>query len=137
MKKVQIVMPTDETIYLPFIVEESSNHLILAKKFCHYFAFIKSIQIFSIEVEESESSQDIGIEGEEEMKKKEEFSHSKEEEEGETSLSTFKVNTFHSEGIYNMEHTHKANEDFSEENQKSSTLDNQKHSICLRGTVSL
>ncbi|MBW0577184.1 hypothetical protein O181_116899 [Austropuccinia psidii MF-1] len=33
MKKVQIVMPTDETIYLPFTVEGSSNHLILGKKF--------------------------------------------------------------------------------------------------------
>ncbi|MBW0546073.1 hypothetical protein O181_085788 [Austropuccinia psidii MF-1] len=64
-----------------------------------------------MEVEESESSQDIGIEGEEEMKKKEEFSHSKEEKEG-TILNTFKVNTFHSEGIYDMEHTHtEPNED--------------------------
>ncbi|MBW0590807.1 hypothetical protein O181_130522 [Austropuccinia psidii MF-1] len=53
------------------------------------------------------------------MKKKGEFYHSKEEEEGEKSLSTFKVNTFHSEGIYDMEHTHKVNEDLSEENQKS------------------
>ncbi|MBW0558681.1 hypothetical protein O181_098396 [Austropuccinia psidii MF-1] len=53
------------------------------------------------------------------MKQKGEFYHSKEEEEGENSLRTFKVNTFHSEGIYDMEHTHNANEDLSEENQKS------------------
>ncbi|MBW0578992.1 hypothetical protein O181_118707 [Austropuccinia psidii MF-1] len=72
----------------------------------------------SIEVEESANSQDIGIEGEEEIKKKGEFYHSKEEEDGKNSLSTFKVNTFHSEGIYDMEHTHKVNEDLSEENQE-------------------
>ncbi|MBW0587227.1 hypothetical protein O181_126942 [Austropuccinia psidii MF-1] len=53
------------------------------------------------------------------MKKKGEFYHSKEEEEGGNSLSTFKVNTFHSEGIYDMEQTHTVNEDFSEENKKS------------------
>ncbi|MBW0587927.1 hypothetical protein O181_127642 [Austropuccinia psidii MF-1] len=72
----------------------------------------------SIEDEERENSQDIEIEGEEEMKQKGEFYLSKEEEEGENSLSTFKVNTFHSEGIYDMEHTHKFNEDSSEENQE-------------------
>ncbi|MBW0590677.1 hypothetical protein O181_130392, partial [Austropuccinia psidii MF-1] len=81
-----------------------------------------SIHKSSIEDEESENSLDIGIEGEEEMKQKGEFYHSKEEEEGENSLSTFKVNTFHSEGIYDMEHTHKVNEDLSEENQKSSNI---------------
>ncbi|MBW0591053.1 hypothetical protein O181_130768 [Austropuccinia psidii MF-1] len=134
MKKVQIVMPTDETIYLPFTVEGSLNHLILGKKFCHYFSVIKSIHKSSIEVEESENSQDIGIEGEEEMKKKGEFYHSKEEEEGKNSLNTFKVNTFHSEGIYDMEHTHTVNEDFSEENQNHSALESQKNLICLRGT---
>ncbi|MBW0538752.1 hypothetical protein O181_078467 [Austropuccinia psidii MF-1] len=53
------------------------------------------------------------------MKKKGEFYHSKEGEEGGNSLSTFKVNTFHSGGIYDMEHTHKVNEDLSEENQES------------------
>ncbi|MBW0593858.1 hypothetical protein O181_133573, partial [Austropuccinia psidii MF-1] len=52
------------------------------------------------------------------MKKKGEFYHSKEEEEEEKSLSTFKVNTFNSEGIYDMEYTHKVNEDLSEENQE-------------------
>ncbi|MBW0569785.1 hypothetical protein O181_109500 [Austropuccinia psidii MF-1] len=109
MKKVQSVMPTDETIYLPFTVEGSLSHLILGKKFCNYFSVIKSIHKSSIEFEESENSQDIGIIGEEEMKKKEEFSHSKKEEEGEKSLSTFKVNTFHSEGIYDVEHPHTAN----------------------------
>ncbi|MBW0590344.1 hypothetical protein O181_130059 [Austropuccinia psidii MF-1] len=119
MKKVQIVMPTDETIYLPFTVEGSANHLILGKEFCHYFSVIKSIHKSSIEDEESKNSQDIGIEGEEEMKQKGEFYHSKEEEEGENSLNTLKVNPFHSEGIYDMEHTHTGNEDFSEENQKS------------------
>ncbi|MBW0591866.1 hypothetical protein O181_131581, partial [Austropuccinia psidii MF-1] len=111
-------MPTDETIYLPFTVEGSSNHLILGKKFCHYFSVIKSINKSSIEDEERENSQDIGTEGAEEMKQKREFHHSKEEEEGEKSLNTFKVNTFNSEGIYDMEHTHKVNEDLSEENQK-------------------
>ncbi|MBW0526406.1 hypothetical protein O181_066121 [Austropuccinia psidii MF-1] len=70
MKKVQIVMPTDETIYLPFTVEGSSNNLILGKKFCHYFSVIKSIHKSSREDEESENSQDIGTEGEEEMKQK-------------------------------------------------------------------
>ncbi|MBW0583878.1 hypothetical protein O181_123593 [Austropuccinia psidii MF-1] len=119
MKKVQIVMPTDETIYLPFTVEGSLNHLVLGKKLCNYFSVIKSIHKSSIEDEESENSQGIGIEGEEEMKKKGEFYHSKEEGEGEKSLMTSKVNTFHSEGIYNMENTHTANEHFSKENQKS------------------
>ncbi|MBW0580374.1 hypothetical protein O181_120089 [Austropuccinia psidii MF-1] len=118
MKKVQIVMPDDESIYLPFTVEGLLNHLILGKKFCHYFSVIKSIHKSSIEVKKSENSQDIRIEREEEMKKAEEISHSKEEEEGEKSLSTFKVNTLHSKGIYDMEHTHKADEDFSEENQE-------------------
>ncbi|MBW0576613.1 hypothetical protein O181_116328 [Austropuccinia psidii MF-1] len=118
MKKVQIVMPTDETISLPFTVEGSSNHLILGKRFCHYFSVIKSIHKSSIEAEESQNLQDIEIEGEEEMKKKGEFYHSKEEEEGEKSLSTFKVNIFHLEGIYDMEHNHKVNEDLSEENQE-------------------
>ncbi|MBW0591363.1 hypothetical protein O181_131078 [Austropuccinia psidii MF-1] len=111
-------MPTDETIYLPFTVEGSANHLILGKEFCHYFSVIKSIHKSSIEDEESENSLDIGIEGEEEMKKKGEFSHSKEEEEGEKSIITFKPNTFNSKGIYDMEHTHKVNEDLSEENQE-------------------
>ncbi|MBW0569079.1 hypothetical protein O181_108794 [Austropuccinia psidii MF-1] len=50
--------------------------------------------------------------------KRREFSHSKEEEEGKKSLSTFKVNTFHSEVIYVTEHTHTVNEDFSGENQE-------------------
>ncbi|MBW0585683.1 hypothetical protein O181_125398 [Austropuccinia psidii MF-1] len=72
----------------------------------------KSIHKLSIEVEKSTNLQDIGIE-------EEGFSFSKEEEEGEKSLSTFKVNTIHSEGIYNMEHTHTANKDSSEENHKS------------------
>ncbi|MBW0580401.1 hypothetical protein O181_120116 [Austropuccinia psidii MF-1] len=112
MKKVQIVMPADERIYLPFTVEGLLNHLILGKKFCHYFSVIKSIHKSSIEVKKSENSQDIRIEREEE------FSHSKKEEEGEKSLSTFKVKTLHSQGIYDMEHTHTADEDFSEENQE-------------------
>ncbi|MBW0590026.1 hypothetical protein O181_129741 [Austropuccinia psidii MF-1] len=111
-------MPTDETIYLPFTVEGSLNHLSLGKKFCHYFSVINSIHNSSIEDEERENSQDIWIEEEEEMKKKQEFYHSKEEE-GENSPSTFKVNTFYSKEIYDMEHTHKVNQDLSEENQKS------------------
>ncbi|MBW0556658.1 hypothetical protein O181_096373 [Austropuccinia psidii MF-1] len=53
------------------------------------------------------------------MKRKGDFYHSKEEEEGEKSLSTFKVNPLHSKGLYDMEHTHMLNEDFSKENQES------------------
>ena len=69
IKTVKIVMPTDETIYLPFTVEGSANHLILGKEFCHYFSVIKSIHKSSIEFEESTNSKDREI-GEEEMKKK-------------------------------------------------------------------
>ncbi|MBW0521944.1 hypothetical protein O181_061659 [Austropuccinia psidii MF-1] len=42
LKKVQIVMPTDETIYLPFTFEGSINHSILGNEFCHYFSVIKT-----------------------------------------------------------------------------------------------
>ncbi|MBW0521988.1 hypothetical protein O181_061703 [Austropuccinia psidii MF-1] len=66
MKKVQVVMPTDETTYLPFTVEEAENFLILGKEFCNSFTIMKKIQESLIEVEESTNLKYNGMNEEEE-----------------------------------------------------------------------
>ncbi|MBW0587503.1 hypothetical protein O181_127218 [Austropuccinia psidii MF-1] len=68
MKKVQVIMPTDETVYLPFTVEGATNFIILGKEFCSCFNFIKNIHEYSIEVEESTNLKDNEMNEEEEEK---------------------------------------------------------------------
>ncbi|MBW0516753.1 hypothetical protein O181_056468 [Austropuccinia psidii MF-1] len=40
MNRVQFVLPTNETLYLRFMMEGKSSHIVLGKDFCDYFNWL-------------------------------------------------------------------------------------------------
>ncbi|MBW0562346.1 hypothetical protein O181_102061 [Austropuccinia psidii MF-1] len=57
MSRVQAVLPTNETLYLRFMVEGNSSHIVLGKDFCDYFNWLQLCNSIPSSYEEEESNQ--------------------------------------------------------------------------------
>ncbi|MBW0583098.1 hypothetical protein O181_122813 [Austropuccinia psidii MF-1] len=57
MNRVQVVLPTNETLYLRFMVEGNSSHIVLGKDFCDYFNWLQLLNPISSSYKEEESNQ--------------------------------------------------------------------------------
>ncbi|MBW0593189.1 hypothetical protein O181_132904 [Austropuccinia psidii MF-1] len=57
MNRVQVVLPTNETLYLRFMVEGTSSHIVLGKDFCDYFNWLQLLNLMTSSYEEEESNQ--------------------------------------------------------------------------------
>ncbi|MBW0572210.1 hypothetical protein O181_111925 [Austropuccinia psidii MF-1] len=57
MNRVQVVLPTNETLYLRFMVEGNSSHIVLGKDFCDYFNWLQLCNSIPSSYEEEESNQ--------------------------------------------------------------------------------
>ncbi|MBW0479463.1 hypothetical protein O181_019178 [Austropuccinia psidii MF-1] len=57
INKAQVVSPTNETLYLRFMVEGNSTHIVLGKYFCDYFNWLKLLNPISSSYEEEEPNQ--------------------------------------------------------------------------------
>ncbi|MBW0465069.1 hypothetical protein O181_004784 [Austropuccinia psidii MF-1] len=54
MNRVQVILPTDEILYLRFMVEGNSSHIVLRKDFCDYFNLLQSWNSIPSSYEEEE-----------------------------------------------------------------------------------
>ncbi|MBW0540085.1 hypothetical protein O181_079800 [Austropuccinia psidii MF-1] len=103
MKKVQVVIPTDEKMYLPFTVEGAKNCIILGKEFWSYSTIMKNINESSIGVEENINLQDNGMNEEEEEQYSNMFSISivnNSEEEFNTEISIMENENMNNEDYF-------------------------------------
>ncbi|MBW0512017.1 hypothetical protein O181_051732 [Austropuccinia psidii MF-1] len=57
MNRVQVVLPTNETLYLRFMVEGNSSHIVLGKDFFDYFSWLQLCNSIPSSYEEEESNQ--------------------------------------------------------------------------------
>ncbi|MBW0576607.1 hypothetical protein O181_116322 [Austropuccinia psidii MF-1] len=57
MNRVQVVLPTKETLYLRFMVEGTSSHIVLGKDFCDYFNWFQLCNSIPSSYDKEESNQ--------------------------------------------------------------------------------
>ncbi|MBW0570555.1 hypothetical protein O181_110270, partial [Austropuccinia psidii MF-1] len=57
MNRVQVVLPTNETLYLRLMVEGNSSHIVLGQEFCDYFNWLQLCHSIPSIYKEGESNQ--------------------------------------------------------------------------------